>query len=351
MSETIIHLKDPTEVPTYPPSAFQRGIEGLLYEPRDSVFVRLSLQVVLLMVPLIALLYWRFSWWLAVPFWLVQLPWQAPPVILMLHCTMHRPFVKKYRWLNQLHPYLMSALFGIPTGYKEHHLGIHHAENNLRADISTTMRYQRDNFFHWLMYLTRFFFLGHFELARYLTSKNRNGMMRRALSSDAIHVSAMVGLSFLNWRATLVAFIVPYVVVRVMMMMGNWGQHAFLDPVNPGNSFLNSITCINSGYNARCFNDGYHIGHHTKQNRHWTELPTDFLANLERYRQEGCIVFEGVDFFMVSLLLFTHQHRFLARRFVRMPGDTRSEDEIVALLHARLARFTQEMPEGAISNA
>jgi hypothetical protein len=88
---------------------------------------------------------------------------------------------------------------------------------------------------------------------------------------------------------------------------GNWGQHAFIDPSRPGDSYVNSITCINSPYNQRCFNDGYHIGHHVKQNRHWTELPKDFLDNQARYLKEGCIVFEGIDFFMVSVLLFAQR--------------------------------------------
>ena len=88
------------------------------------------------------------------------------------------------------------------------------------------------------------------------------------------------------------AFVVPYLLIRIMMMVGNWGQHAFIDPSRPGDSYANSITCINGAYNARCFNDGYHIGHHVKQNRHWSEMPKDFEDNLAKYQAEGCIVFE-----------------------------------------------------------
>lgn len=89
-----------------------------------------------------------------------------------------------------------------------------------------------------------------------------------------------------------------------MMMAGNWGQHAFINVDHVNNGIANAITCINSGYNRRCFNDGYHIGHHLKANRHWSELPGDFIANRERYAKEGAIVFEGIDFFFVSLLLW-----------------------------------------------
>ena len=44
-------LTDPTAVPVYAPSAFQRFAEGFLYEGRDAVFVRHSLKVLVLVAP------------------------------------------------------------------------------------------------------------------------------------------------------------------------------------------------------------------------------------------------------------------------------------------------------------
>ena len=85
----------------------------------------------------------------------------------------------------------------------------------------------------------------------------------------------------------------------------------------------------------RCFNDGYHIGHHLKANRHWTEYPADFLANRDQYAAEGAIVFEGLDFFLVSLLLWTGQWKTLARHYVRLDGP-RSDEEVIAMLKSRV---------------
>ncbi len=340
----MVSVTDPMAAPVYAPTRFQRFIEGLLWDSRDAVFVRLTLKVVFILVPFIAALYAWFSWPLALAFWAVQLAWLSAPVILMLHNTMHRPFFKRRPVLNKAHPYVMSLLFGIPTGYMEHHVAMHHVENNLPPDLSSTMRFQRDNFFHFLLYWGRFFFFILLELPLYLRRKKRFNLMRSALISTFAHWALMGVLLTVHWRATLVAFVVPWFMIHLLMMIGNWGQHAFIDERQPGNSYVNSITCINSGYNARAFNDGYHIGHHVKSNRHWTEMPKDFLDNLDRYGKEGCIVFERLDFFIVSILLFLKQYDFLARRFVRMPGDTRSHEEIVAFLKARTRRI--EEPEG-----
>ncbi len=351
MSTTLSAITDPKAEPKYADTPWQRWIEGLLYEPRDAVFVRTAIKSVAVVLPLQIALYVRFSWWLAVATWAIQIAWLAPPAILMLHNTMHRPFIKAPRVLGRILPYTMSLMFGIPTGYMEHHVGMHHAENNLRKDLSSTMSYQRDSFPEWFVYFMRFIFTSHVGLTRYFLKKNRPAMARRAMTSDGLHMLFMIGMSFVNWQSTLAAFVVPYFFMRFAMMLGNWGQHAFIDPSRPGDSYVNSITCINSGYNKRCFNDGYHIGHHIKQTRHWTEMPGDFEANAERYLKEGCIVFQGIDFAMVSVFLFLKRYDWLAKAFVRLPGDTRTDAEIIEFLKGRTRRIAEEVPEGAILNA
>jgi fatty acid desaturase len=327
-------ITDPMVVPEYK-GRISRWIATKLYDPRDVVFFWLTLKVTVVLVPLIAFTFWQFSWWLAPVVWAVQLGWLAPPVILMLHCVMHRPWLKRKPLLTRAHPYWMSTLFGIPTGYMEHHVAMHHVENNLPDDLSSTMRYQRDSFLHFLVYFTKFFFLSVYELPEYLIRKRRRGLVVPAIVSTLGQYALLAGLCMVNWRAGLVCFVAPWFTIHFMMMMGNWGQHAFIDAKRPGDSYVNSITCINSGYNKRCFNDGYHIGHHVKANRHWAELPKDFVDNVERYAKEQCVVFLGLDFFIVSLLLFFKQYKFLASRFVRLPGDERNDEQVIAFLKER----------------
>jgi hypothetical protein len=138
-----------------------------------------------------------------------------------------------------------------------------------------------------------------------------------------------------SFKATLFVFIIPYLSTRLLMMCGNWGQHAFVDKDSPDCEYRNSITCINTTYNRRCFNDGYHIGHHIKQTRHWTEMPEDFQKNIDTYAKERAIVFEGIDFFMVWVCLMLKRYDWLARKYVKLPGGPQTEDEIIALLKSR----------------
>jgi fatty acid desaturase len=333
--EVPLKITDPTATPTFKNSALSRWCSRSLYDPRDEVFVRLSLTSAFAMAVAMVLLFGFFHWALAAAY-VVVWGWLTPPVILMLHCTMHRPFIRAPRWLNRAHVYAMSLLFGIPVAYAQHHIGMHHVEDNMPSDLSSTMRYRRDSFLHFLAYVLRFLLAGVADLTAYLLRKRRLAMARRVAFGEVAHLAVIVLVWSISARFALVAFAFPYVAVRFMMMMGNWGQHAFLNTARPNDGLSNAITCINSDYNRRAFNDGYHIGHHLKPNLHWTLLPQNFIDHRESYACADAIVFERVDFFLVSLLLWTRNYRYLAKRFVRLDGKPRSDDDVMRMLESRV---------------
>jgi fatty acid desaturase len=231
---------------------------------------------------------------------------------------------------------VLGPFFGeSPETYFAHHVGMHHPENNLEDDISSTMPYRRDSIVDFLRYFFRFFFGVLIELSLYLGKRGRRWLMLRCMAGELIFYFEVIGLFFVNWRATLVVFVLPFIITRFGMMAGNWAQHAFVDERSPENNYRNSITCINSTYNRRCFNDGYHIGHHLKSTRHWTEMPEDFLQNLARYREQQAIVFEGIDFFGVWVCLMLNRYDWLARRRVPLGESAPSIEESIELFRTR----------------
>jgi fatty acid desaturase len=162
----------------------------------------------------------------------------------------------------------------------------------------------------------------------------------------------MVGLCLVNWQATATVFIAPVLLARVLMMCGNWGQHAFVDAADPGNPYRNSITCIHSRYNRRAFNDGYHIHHHVKPRCHWADLPGEFEDNRAVYGAQDAIVFEGQDFFSVWLFLMLGRWKPLVSSFVQLPGaPERGPAEIEAFLKSRLEPVAIEASEAAATPA
>lgn len=316
----------------------RRLLDSVLNDPRDIVFLRLS-AAASLMIPAAALLYVWFQIWLAALYLLVWGFVFLDRFILMLHCTSHRAlFRPRFRLFNHFIPWVLGPVFGeTPNTYFAHHLGMHHREENLPNDTSTTLRYRRDSLLHWLRYVGRFLVIGLPELCVYFVRKRNYKLLRRVLLGEGCYWLAVAGLMLLSWKATLVVFVFPVALVRVLMMAGNWGQHAFVDPSAPADAFRNSITCLHARYNRRCFNDGYHIIHHLEPRQHYTEMPGEFERNRERYGREDAIVFEGLDFFGVWLCLMLGRWKRLARAFVRLPGaPPRTDDDVIAFLRSRV---------------
>ena len=65
-------------------------------------------------------------------------------------------------------------------------------------------------------------------------------------------------------------------------------------------------------------------------------MPGDFEANRAQYAREGAIVFRGIDFFAVWLLLMLKRYDTLARHYLPLEGASPSHEEIVALLRSRV---------------
>jgi fatty acid desaturase len=343
-----LEIRDPQVAPTYGDGPISRFCKRALFEARDEVFIRLSLQRAIVMPVLMAALLVvlhlpdprvhvpEVAKLGAMALYLAVWGYLLPPVILMLHNTMHRPFIKEPKWLSVVHPYAMSFFLGIPTCYREHHIGMHHAEDNMQKDLSSTLAYRRDSFLHFLVYFFRFFLMGVFEVGGYLARVRKVKMAKRLVFGELSHYALIAVVMTLDLRFGVAAFLLPFLICRFMMMVGNWGQHAFINTDLKNSGLANAITCINVAYNTRCFNDGYHIGHHLRANRHWTELPGDFEKNIDLYAREGALVFAGLDFFLVSVLLWTGQWKTLARCFVRLDGKERSDDDVIAMLKSRV---------------
>lgn len=314
-------------------------------DERDLPFIYLCIKLTFIIIPIAIILFTPlFSgwyWWMVAAVYAGLVLYFAGPYTLMLHNTSHRKlFKKEYNLGNHYIPWVLAPFMGqTPETYFSHHLGMHHLENNLHDDKSSTMKYQRDSFTDFCKYFLSFLFLGVAELAIYFKRKNLHKLFKMVVRGETLYIIFVIILGFINLQATLYVLILPLVIVRFSMMSGNWGQHAFIDPETPANNYRNSITCINHFYNRHCFNDGYHIGHHLKPNLHWTEMPVDFQQNQHLYAKENAVVFEGLDYMGVWFNLMFKRYDNLASHFVNIGDRFQSKEEIIKMLKYRTKRI------------
>ena len=303
---------------------------------RDLIFIRMSMVITLVVFPLATVLFLS-------PPWLVGI--LAAPYIgfvfltfggrfgLMLHAVGHRPiFQRRYRWMQNYIPFFLGPFLGhTPTSFAAHHMWMHHAENNMLGDGSATLPYRRDHFPHFLHYFLRFFIMGPIHLARYLFLRRRNKIAIRYIIGEFAWLTLAAVAVSLNWAAAIAVFILPMLMMRWLMMAGNFAQHAFVDMDDPDNAYNNSTNLTNTNYNHKSYNDGYHIVHHLRPAMHWTEMAQYYEDNVQDFIDADALVFDGIrDNQHVWFLLMTKNYDTLANKMVNFNG--RTHDEKVAYL-------------------
>jgi phosphoinositide-3-kinase regulatory subunit 4 len=197
-------------------------------------------------VPSALYLYYSFSWLHGILHLAMQ-GYFIGTYTLMMHQHIHMNGIlnKKYAWFDMAFPYITDPLMGHTwNSYFYHHIKHHHVEANGPDDLSSTLRFQRDDLLSFLHYVGRFFFLIWFDLPRYFLRKRKRMMALKVAIFELGDYAAMCYLASLNPRATFFVFIAEFLAVRVGLMVGNWGQHALVDEVEPDSDFRSSITLI-----------------------------------------------------------------------------------------------------------
>ena len=261
--------------------------------------------------------------------------------VLGLHVLAHKPVfngaLSDIVW--QYYSTVLGPLFGeTPETYYVHHIGMHHIQNNYFTDLSSTMIYKRDSFRHWCCYFFNFLFC-HRDLYKLMAGKNTKLLMRFFAGEIGWLLFTIYHFSS-RPTSTFFVLIAPVLIMRLGMMAGNWGQHAFINPDEPTTNYGHSINIINSSYNSRCFNDGYHIIHHLYPSAHYTELPSLFASNIKSLAEHDCIVFSNRnwDFAIIWFYLMIKDYDTLAKNYVNIGQKNRSHEELVHMLKERAQR-------------
>lgn len=324
-------------------SQYERFWLKYINDKRDLPFIHLLTAIHILVIPVAILLYTPvlqgWYWWLAyIPYFYISQMYFKGRFGLMLHCISHRKLFKKpYTWIYNYVIWFVCPFFGhTPETYFAHHMGMHHVENNMLDDASSTLPYQRDSLRGFIAYVSRFLFLGFRDTFMYFFSRKRKKFYMRLTAGEISFYLFCVGMSFVNFHATLFIFIIPFVFARIVMMLGNWAQHAF---VNLDDLEDNTINCINTKYNQMCWNDGYHAIHHVRPAMHYTDIPGEFLKTKDELAQKKVLVFDGIHYLHIFLWLMTKRYDKLADNLVNINNMFGSKEEAIALMKERTKKF------------
>ena len=180
----------------------------------------------------------------------------------------------KWRPANVMTSYVLNMFYGHPAiGWVPTHNQVHHKLNNREGDSSRSPKFfRRNHLLALLVYPT----LTGMEQTRDITQFFKTLWRRDRLSFWAgaseymVYVAVMATLLALDWKKTIVFFLIPQQFSLFMIQVFNYVQHVEADAYSAWNHSRNFVSPV---LNALLFNNGFHTVHHEKPGVHWSLTP------------------------------------------------------------------------------
>lgn len=250
----------------------------------------------------------------------------------------HKGFFKGgWRIFNYSNQFFVGLFYGsIPLSYEVAHNKIHHRWHNDVDDVHTNLDMDRTKFQNYILWLPRFFlyWTGVSPVLLFL----KRGEYRLA-------AKMLFGMCFFYGYVALIAkcfgtvFCLAYVLYPHLESICFLGAiaylwHSFVDPKDPTNQYVNSITILDGHFN--CFNEDYHVVHHHFPGVHWTDAPAQYEKDKSKYAACTATIFENTEEGELLYMMFAGKWDMMASHFVDLNGKL-THAEKKALILERLS--------------
>mmetsp|Transcript_17865 Transcript_17865/g.50633 ORF Transcript_17865/g.50633 Transcript_17865/m.50633 type:complete len:521 (-) Transcript_17865:137-1699(-) len=242
-----------------------------------------------------------------------------------------------YFVLRNVFNWWIGMFYGVlPAVFAYGHSINHHRYSNGPYDVVTNSDKPRDNFFNWVAYIPRFL-LYNVNISTTIQFANEK---RWATVGKVIYGSVyfFVWVAIWAWAVgpafalTYLAF--PFFEAALLLAGVNWSWHAFFDPDEPDNEFIQSITILDGTINV--LNEDSHVVHHQYPGAHWTEHPKHLNKFWEQYMDRCGSVFQKTHTFEIFGMSVIRDYDGLAKKFVVAPNKNMTHEEKVVLMKKRL---------------
>jgi len=223
-----------------------------------------------------------WSGWLRAPLAVAASWLMAFVCCIVAHNHMHRPVFYGRFW-NSL--FQLSLMFGSgqpPTGILTAHNERHHVHPDSDLDfVRTSLVHSRWN----ILNLLAFPFLSIAAMIREKPDDlsawkiSRPRLYRQALRERAFFYGGVALLLVVDWRATLLFLLLPWLGAQLLLVGVNLLQHQDCETRSEYDHSRNVTGAIT---NWLLLNNGYHTAHHLRPSLHWSLLPNFHREHVAR---------------------------------------------------------------------
>jgi beta-carotene hydroxylase len=192
---------------------------------------------------------------------------------IIAHNHMHLPVFRSRIWNSCFQLVLMFGSGQPPTGIITAHNERHHLHPDSEEDfVRTSLVTSRWNVINLIAFpflsIAAMFREKPNDLAKWKISRPK--LYRQAVLERTVFYMVLVILMIADWRATLLALVLPWIIAQLMLVGVNLLQH---QDCNTSSEFDHSRNVTGVFANWFLLNNGYHTAHHLRPAMHWSRLP------------------------------------------------------------------------------
>lgn len=216
----------------------------------------------------------------------------------------------------------IGLFYGVlPSSFAYGHSINHHKYNNGPLDVVTTSDKPRDSFRNFLCYMPRW--LGYALNITTTVQFAREGNGRVAfkmVAGSMWWVGFFAGVYHIDPMFALWYVLFPLGENVMLLACVNWCWHAFLNPDDPEDEFVGSITIFDGPINV--LNEDYHVVHHQYPGAHWTDHPKLYKKHADKgeYKAKVATAFRNTHAFEMFFLIILRKYKVMAEKFVDLKG-------------------------------
>jgi len=192
---------------------------------------------------------------------------------IAVHNHMHLPVFRDRFWNSVFQLLVMFGSGQPPTGIISAHNERHHGDPDSEHDfVRTSLARSRWNFLNLLVFpflsIAAMLREKPDDLSRWKAARPR--LYRQAVLERSVFYSALGLLLVLDWQATLLFLVTPWLGAQLTLVAVNLLQHQDCDSAS---EYDHSRNVTGALVNWLLLNNGFHTAHHLRPALHWSLLP------------------------------------------------------------------------------